>query len=138
MSKAKIIWITLSALALLAVVNVVNSQASSGGVYPGGGEANKGVWKQGYASFYGPGRFTGYCGQSFISQRHYVVAHQTLPCGSKVLFRRRGEQQYATVVDRGPFVAGRQWDLSYALARKMKILKSGVGQVQYKVIRRGK
>lgn len=138
MAQQKIMFIAAVLLGFLTIFPAVHSQAFSGGVSPGGQQPVKGTWKKGQASFYGPGKFTGYCGRSFISQRHYVVAHQTLPCGSKVLFRRGPQQQVGIVVDRGPFVAGRQWDLSYALAAKLKLLKHGAGQVQYQVIRRGR
>jgi hypothetical protein len=40
------------------------------------------------------------------------VANKTLPCGTKVTFRYGGRTVTATVDDRGPFVAGRDWDLN--------------------------
>jgi rare lipoprotein A len=40
------------------------------------------------------------------------VANKTLPCGTKVTFRYGGKTVTATVDDRGPFVAGRDWDLN--------------------------
>jgi rare lipoprotein A (peptidoglycan hydrolase) len=43
------------------------------------------------------------------------VAHRTLPCGTLVTFRWNGRQVTVPVIDRGPYVAGRQWDLSRAL-----------------------
>jgi rare lipoprotein A (peptidoglycan hydrolase) len=41
----------------------------------------------------------------------YAVAHKTLPCGTMVTLRYRGHVVRAKVVDRGPFVAGREFDL---------------------------
>jgi rare lipoprotein A (peptidoglycan hydrolase) len=41
----------------------------------------------------------------------YVVAHKTLPCGTMVTLRYRGRTVRAKVVDRGPFVGGREFDL---------------------------
>lgn len=38
------------------------------------------------------------------------VAHKTLPCGTKVRLCYR-RCSFAWVVDRGPFIAGREWDL---------------------------
>ena len=44
------------------------------------------------------------------------VANKTLPCGTRVTFRYDGQTVTATVDDRGPFVAGRTWDLNQNLA----------------------
>jgi rare lipoprotein A len=44
-------------------------------------------------------------------QARYGVANRTLPCGTKVTFRNGSHQVTAVVDDRGPFVAGRTWDL---------------------------
>ena len=45
------------------------------------------------------------------------VAHRTLPCGTKVTFRNpaNGRTITAKVVDRGPYVSGRDWDLTGGL-----------------------
>jgi rare lipoprotein A (peptidoglycan hydrolase) len=45
------------------------------------------------------------------------VAHRTLPCGTKVTFKNpdNGRVVAARVVDRGPYVSGRQWDLTGGL-----------------------
>jgi hypothetical protein len=40
------------------------------------------------------------------------VANRDLPCGTKVRFRYGGRSVTAVVDDRGPFVAGRDWDLN--------------------------
>lgn len=44
------------------------------------------------------------------------VANKTLPCGTKVTFLYGGRRVTATVDDRGPFVAGRTWDLNQTTA----------------------
>ena len=43
------------------------------------------------------------------------VAHRTLPCGTLVTFRANGRQVTVPVIDRGPYVSFRQWDMSYGL-----------------------
>lgn len=55
------------------------------------------------------------------------VAHKTLPCGTKVTIRYRGRQVTVPVVDRGPYVGGREWDLTGATARALGF--TGVGTV---------
>jgi rare lipoprotein A (peptidoglycan hydrolase) len=47
------------------------------------------------------------------------VAHPTLPCGARVFITYRGEKVLTQVVDRGPYVPGRQFDLTDALARRL-------------------
>jgi hypothetical protein len=55
------------------------------------------------------------------------VANRTLPCGTKVTFLTRGRRVTATVDDRGPFVAGRSWDLNQNTAAALGF--NGVGTV---------
>ena len=43
---------------------------------------------------------------------HFGVANKTLPCGTKVTFSYGGRSVVATVDDRGPYVAGRDYDLN--------------------------
>ena len=42
------------------------------------------------------------------------VANRTLPCGTMVTFRYRGRTIRVPVIDRGPYVWGRDYDLTYA------------------------
>lgn len=69
-------------------------------------------------SWYGPGfygRRTA-CGLA-MTKTLVGVAHKTLPCGTKVVFRNpaNGRTVATTVVDRGPYVSGRQWDMTAGL-----------------------
>jgi len=68
-------------------------------------------------SFYGPG-FYGKrtaCGLAY-TREILGVAHRSLPCGTKVTFRNPSNGRTITVpvIDRGPYVSGRIWDLSGA------------------------
>jgi len=47
------------------------------------------------------------------------VAHKTLKCGTKVTISYRGRTIVAPVIDRGPFIAGREFDLTGAAARAL-------------------
>ncbi len=88
------------------------------------------------ASWYGPGFYgnTTACGQT-LRKKTRGVAHKTLPCGSKVLIGNRGRFVITRVIDRGPFVAGRSWDLTNATRKELRF--SGVGDVRHAVIKRG-
>ncbi len=55
------------------------------------------------------------------------VANRTLPCGTKVQIRYGGRTVTAVVDDRGPYVAGRDWDLNQNTAAALGF--SGVGTV---------
>lgn len=55
------------------------------------------------------------------------VAHKSLPCGTKVTIRYNGRQVTVPVVDRGPYVGAREWDLTGATARALGF--DGVGTV---------
>ncbi len=77
-------------------------------------------------SWYGPG-FYGHrtaCGYA-LTESLIGVANRTLPCGTKVAFRYGGTIVVAPVVDRGPYVGGRQWDLPAGLAIALGHLFTG-------------
>ncbi len=58
----------------------------------------------------------------------YGVANKTLPCGTKVQFKYGGRTVMATVDDRGPYVAGRTWDLGQS-TRAALGFDGGVGTI---------
>jgi len=70
------------------------------------------VYHQVVASWYGPGGVTA-CGEQ-LGSATLGVANRTLPCGTKVTLRFGGRAVTVPVIDRGPFVAGRDYDLTYA------------------------
>jgi rare lipoprotein A (peptidoglycan hydrolase) len=55
------------------------------------------------------------------------VANKTLPCGTMVKLRYHGRSVTAPVIDRGPYVAGRDYDLTEAV--KSRLGFPGVGTV---------
>jgi rare lipoprotein A (RlpA)-like double-psi beta-barrel protein len=73
-------------------------------------------------SWYGPG-FYGKrtaCGYA-MTESLIGVANRTLPCGTKITFKNpaNGRVVTARVVDRGPYVSGRQWDLTGGLCKAL-------------------
>lgn len=100
------------------------------------------IWEKATASHYGKGSFVGYCGKRFVSQKAMVVAHPStgerggLRCGQKIAFKapRSAVVFKATVVDKGPFIKGRKWDLSFKLARKLGVAARGVAPVHAAVL----
>lgn len=73
------------------------------------------VYRPGIASWYGPtsAGATTACGVS-LDRWTLGVAHRTLPCGTPVAFYYKGRTIVVPVIDRGPFLAGRSWDLTQA------------------------
>lgn len=65
-----------------------------------------------------------------------TAAHRTLPFGTKVRVTHKGRSVVVRINDRGPFVRGRQLDLSRAAARSIGC--HGVCSVQMAVIGRNK
>jgi rare lipoprotein A len=61
----------------------------------------------------------------------YGVANVSLACGTRVAFRYGGRTIVATVDDRGPYVAGREWDLNQNTAAALGF--AGVAGVWYSV-----
>jgi len=67
-----------------------------------------------------------------------TAAHKTLPFGTRlhVTNTANGRSVVVTVNDRGPFVKGRQLDLSYGAAREIGMIETGTARVRVRVIGR--
>lgn len=63
-----------------------------------------------------------------------TCAHKTLPFGT-ILRVTNGEDTVQVVVnDRGPFIKGRDIDLSLEAAKRLKMIKKGVIKVKYEIL----
>ncbi len=92
------------------------------------------AWRSAGASWYGPGLYgNGVACGGTLRPATIGVAHKTLPCGTPVKFKHRGHVVIARVIDRGPFITGRAWDLTEAAAEALDFEDVGVGRVQYAV-----
>ncbi len=80
------------------------------------------------ASYYGPGLYGSgvACGGTLLPGT-MGVANKTLPCGTKVKLRYHGRTVTVPVIDRGPYVAGRDYDLTEAVKERLGF--PGVGTV---------
>jgi len=61
------------------------------------------------------------------------VASRTLPCGTRVEFRYRGRTVVAPVVDRGPFTAGVDWDLTTEACLRLR--HCFTGPIEWRIVR---
>ena len=68
-----------------------------------------------------------------------TAAHKSLPFGTilKVTFLKTGKSVNVRIIDRGPYIAGRDIDLSYGAAVKLGLVKYGIGKVKVTVIKWG-
>jgi peptidoglycan lytic transglycosylase len=72
------------------------------------------------ASWYGPGLYGNRlgCGGT-LTPGTIGVAHKYLPCGTTVVLRHGSHVVRARVVDRGPYVGGREFDLTAATKQRL-------------------
>jgi rare lipoprotein A (peptidoglycan hydrolase) len=132
--------------AVLAVLTLATLQAGAGTAraatggaavaYGGSSSTGKEVvfspFRSAGASWYGPGlwgRRTA-CGQT-LRPDTLGVAHRNLPCGTTVKFVYHGHALITQVIDRGPYVKGRAWDLTAAASEALEF--EGVGMLRYAV-----
>jgi len=88
--------------------------------------------KRGTASWYGPdfhGKPT--ASGEIYNMYDYTCAHKEYPFGTKlrVVNLNNNKDVVCTVNDRGPFIPGRDIDLSYAAAKKIGLIGPGVTEV---------
>jgi hypothetical protein len=85
------------------------------------------VYREAMASYYGPGLY-GHgvaCGGT-LGRDTLGVANRSLPCGTKVRLRYHGRSVTVPVIDRGPYVAGRDFDLTTATKERLGFPGLGV------------
>ena len=132
-------WVIgLAAFFALFAGVAAGAQAATGGAssYTPSTESEEehtfGAWRYGGASWYGPGLWGNKtaCGQTLRPQT-LGVAHKTLPCGTTVKFVYHGRAVVTKVIDRGPYIHGRAWDLTKAVSDALAF--EGVGRVRYAI-----
>jgi hypothetical protein len=74
------------------------------------------------------------CG-TLLSPKTLGVDHSVLPCGAKLFVEYRGKTVLTTVVDRGPFSPGREFEVTPALADLLGL--SGVQTIRWSFARAG-
>jgi rare lipoprotein A (peptidoglycan hydrolase) len=76
-------------------------------------------------------------GNLFNMNDSTIVAHKSFPFGTPLRITNpiNGKSIIVTVQDRGPYIAGRDIDLSYAAAKKLGVYEIGVAMVKMEVLR---
>ncbi len=138
-NQTSVRWaLALAAFFALFAGVAAGAQAATGGAssFTPSAEAEEdhtfGTWRYGGASWYGPGLWGNKtaCGQT-LRPATLGVAHKKLPCGTTVKFVYHGRSVVTQVIDRGPYVDGRAWDLTKAASDALGF--EGVGRLRYAV-----
>jgi rare lipoprotein A (peptidoglycan hydrolase) len=72
------------------------------------------------------------CG-GVLGRNQLGVAHKTAPCGTLITFTYGGRSLTVPVIDRGPYIAGREWDLTGATAEALGF--PGLGKIEWSLAR---
>jgi rare lipoprotein A (peptidoglycan hydrolase) len=101
--------------------------ANLAGLLPWALEAKSGVQSSVASVFtdYGLGLACG----GVLGRNQLGVAHKTAPCGTLITFTYGGRSLTVPVIDRGPYIVGREWDLTGATAAALGF--PGLGQIQW-------
>jgi len=70
------------------------------------------------------------CG-GLLGRHQLGVAHKTAPCGTLITFTYDGRSITVPVIDRGPYIAGREWDLTGATAEALHF--PGLARIEWSV-----
>lgn len=94
--------------------------------------------KEGIASFYHDkyhGKMTS--NGEIYNRDSLTCAHRTLPFGTKLIVTNLDNDKSikVTVNDRGPFIKGREIDLSYAAADSLNFIEKGLQRVKFEIIK---
>ena len=99
------------------------------------GIEDKNPWRTDFdISWYGPGFYGRRTACGYAMTKTLVgVAHRTLPCGTKLTFRNLSNGRLVTmpVVDRGPYITGRQFDLTGGACLKLDHCYTGSIEWKY-------
>jgi len=71
-----------------------------------------------------------------FNMHNYTAAHRSLPLGTqvRVVNLKNGRGVIVKINDRGPYIKGRIIDLSYAAAKSIGMVRSGIARVKVEVI----
>jgi rare lipoprotein A (peptidoglycan hydrolase) len=128
--------LTLAALLALLAGAATGAKAATGGASNTAGAPSGALafssFRYAGASWYGPGLWGNKtaCGAT-LRRSTLGVAHKTLPCGTTVKLVYHGRALVTRVIDRGPYVRGRAFDLTQAASEALGF--EGVGRVGYAV-----
>ena len=131
------VWLAgITLVAAIAAIAITRREEGSRASLPGAVvvPGTKNGYYTAKAAPYGPTatRKKTACGRPFLKTTE-GVAHPVLPCGVRVYIRFRGREVLTQVVDRGPNVPGREFDVTKALADRLDL--HGTQTIQWRFAR---
>lgn len=122
----------ISALGALVLGRAEPNNATEESVQP----AVPGTWYVATVGSYGPGFYgrPARCPGIVLTPRTRGVAHPVLPCGARIVVAFRGRQIETEVVDKGPYAAGHEFDLTNGLAAALGV--RGVQRIRWRFVSR--
>lgn len=84
-------------------------------------------------SFYKDGKITAN-GEPFYPNG-YTCAHKTLPFNTVLLLTYNDKHAVCRVNDRGPFIKGRDLDVTLQIAKELDFVKTGTAKIQVIILR---
>lgn len=91
-------------------------------------------WRPALASWYGPGLYGNKLGcGGILHPGTEGVAHKDLACGTRLQIRYGGRTVTARVIDRGPYVGDREFDLAAGTRNRLGF--TGTGTISVREIR---
>jgi rare lipoprotein A (peptidoglycan hydrolase) len=103
----------------------------TGGAVVDAADLPPGRWYTSIASFYNLFGNGVACG-GILHPWTLGVANKTLPCGTQVVFQYGSRAIEVKVIDRGPYIAGREWDLTAATAVALHF--PGLGPIRWRLV----
>lgn len=93
-----------------------------------------GAWKSARCTWYGPGFYGRRTASGMVLQPgSMIVAHRSLPFGTRIEFEYGGRRCMAIVADRGPASRSLEFDLGPGTARTLGF--GGTGTVRYRFVK---
>jgi rare lipoprotein A (peptidoglycan hydrolase) len=131
------VWLAgITLVAAIAALAITRRDAGSNRNLPGAVvvPGTKNGYYTARAAPYGPTatRRRTACGKPFLKTTE-GVAHPVLPCGVRIYIRFSGREVLTQVVDRGPNVPGREFDITKALANRLDL--HGTQTIQWRFAR---
>jgi rare lipoprotein A (peptidoglycan hydrolase) len=128
------VGVRAAALAAVALVAIAIALALTHGDRSNDLPSGAGQWYTALAAPYTPSSTTrkSACGVT-IAGDTVGVAHPVLPCGVKLYVQFHGKTVLTHVIDRGHTVPGREFDLTQALAKLLRV--QGTQTIQWRFAR---
>jgi rare lipoprotein A len=137
-SLQRLVWLAgLTLVVAVAALAIARRDAGGGknsvpGAVPVPGTANGYYTARAAPYSPTPGHPRTACGEQFTAKLQ-GIAHPVLPCGVKIYLRYNGREVLTQVVDRGPTVPGRDFDVTKALADRIGL--HGTQRIQWRYAR---